>query len=161
MFQNNKNSRKGFILIELLVVVLIIGILAAIALPQYRRVVEKARMTEAVMIVKAIAQSQQGYYLLHDEYADCIDLDQIDIDLGGADTVYSGVCPAKQTTHFLYTTSGAIDKNHIALAFHIPQAYYICIDKDNPNRIKCVSYADYVNDTQKALCSELNANGTL
>lgn len=53
----NKN-KKGFTLIELLVVVLIIGILSAVALPQYNKVVEKSRATEAVTILKSIGDAK-------------------------------------------------------------------------------------------------------
>ena len=70
---------RAFTLIELLVVVLIIGILSAIALPQYQIAVYKSRLTQVAILMKAIKQANQIYYLSNGEYTN--DPDNWDIDL--------------------------------------------------------------------------------
>ncbi len=53
---------QGFTLLELLVVVIIVGILAAIALPQFGKATEKARQSEAMNILGAIRTAELIYY---------------------------------------------------------------------------------------------------
>lgn len=49
--------RAGFTLLEMLTVVIIIGILTSLALPQYRRAIQKARYTEAINMLRVIYDS--------------------------------------------------------------------------------------------------------
>jgi len=64
MFKNN----KGFTLMELMVVVLIIAILGAIALPQYRIAVEKTRIVTNITMMKALHDAIIQYYGTKGEY---------------------------------------------------------------------------------------------
>ena len=66
-------NNGAFTLIELLVVVLIIGILAAVAVPQYQRAVYKARAAEAVIILKALVQAEEAYFLANGMYTNSIE----------------------------------------------------------------------------------------
>lgn len=153
------NIRKGFTLIELLVVVLIIGILASVALPQYQKAVEKSRMAEAVILVKAIADANQIYYMANGQYAGIGDLELLDINIPGA--IFDGAGARTQTKYFIYSPLGT-NGTELAVAQRQPfkQSYYIWISREEPNKIKCTTYPQ-VSSIQKQLCEQLNQNGTL
>ena len=62
---NNKKLNKGFSLLELLVVILITGVLAAIALPQYQKAVWKSKAANLYTQITAIGSAIQRYYMVH------------------------------------------------------------------------------------------------
>jgi type IV pilus assembly protein PilA len=67
--KRSPTAEKGFTLAEMLVVILIVSILAAIALPSYLGQAAKAKQSEAKSYVGAVNRSQQTYRIEHTAFA--------------------------------------------------------------------------------------------
>lgn len=72
-------NKQGFTLIELLVVVLIIGILTAIAFPQYKKSVARSEMAGVIQNFKDIRTAMERYYLEHNIWPN--DINMLDIEI--------------------------------------------------------------------------------
>jgi len=64
----NKSSQKGFSLIELMMVVVIIGVLAGVGIPQYQKFQMKARQSEVKSLLSSIYTSQKAFYAEWNQY---------------------------------------------------------------------------------------------
>ena len=81
-------TKKGFTLVELVIVIVIVGILSVISVPIYRGYVDKAMMTEGQVLLGAIAKAELAYHIEHGYFAETEDSNQeklsaIDIDARG------------------------------------------------------------------------------
>jgi len=89
--------RKGFTLLELIVVIIILGILATLGFTQYTKVVEKGRTSEAKAILGTIRSAQTAYNLEKGAYTATIT--DLSVEAPAACTV---------THYFSYGTTAAV-----------------------------------------------------
>ncbi len=87
-------TQKGFTLVELLVVVIMIGVLASVAVPKYFRAVERSRASEAASILAALNQSQERFRQRNNAYATSVAVLDFDANTG----TYFGAPTTTNTT---------------------------------------------------------------
>ncbi len=74
-----RKGRHGFTLVELMVVIVIVALLAAIAVPLYINYVKDARRAEAAGGLAAVATGQQTYYQRNGAYANALGSLNVDV----------------------------------------------------------------------------------
>ncbi|TDY01169.1 type IV pilin protein [Thiohalophilus thiocyanatoxydans] len=76
-------NQSAFTLIELMIVIAIIGIIAAIAVPSYTSYLEKSRMSEADKNIAALKQAQEQFYLENNAYFEGTDTATLESESNG------------------------------------------------------------------------------
>lgn len=95
--------KKGFTLVELLVVVLIIGILSSVAVAQYRRAVRKARLAQLDVLMDTVKKSVDLYLLNNGMPADGV------VRLSGPESVADIEASVNCDDEWCYTPSGGFE----------------------------------------------------
>jgi len=70
MIRSLDRRRQGFSLVELAVVIVIVGVLAAFGVPRYRDSVERTKAAEAFNYLSAVRSAQERHLALKGKYAD-------------------------------------------------------------------------------------------
>ncbi len=84
-------EQAGFTLIELMIVVAIIGILAAVAVPQYQNFTRKSKASEAALLLDSILTMEAGYFTKKNH------MSNVEADLGN---------PSANARYYRYTLTG-------------------------------------------------------
>lgn len=88
-YKMRRTNRKGFTLVELAVVVVIIAVLASFGVPRMLKMVERSKASEAFGYLAAVRSSQERYQAREGTYADTIEA----LDIGMTAPQYFAVTP--------------------------------------------------------------------
>ncbi len=113
---------KGFTLLELLIVVTIMGVLAAIGITQYGNVTENARAAEAYAVLSDIVDAEKAYYGEYGVYTTVIE------DLGVFDSL-----PYSDNFDFSVGQISPVDGAYVKAAKKgtARKNYWMCIENKN------------------------------
>jgi type IV pilus assembly protein PilA len=73
-FLSRLKRSEGFTLVELMVVVAIIGLLSAVAIPNFKKYQAKSKTSEAKLQLSSVYTALQSFYSDYDSYANCLNL---------------------------------------------------------------------------------------
>ncbi|MDD5156354.1 MAG: prepilin-type N-terminal cleavage/methylation domain-containing protein [Candidatus Omnitrophica bacterium] len=88
--------KRGFTLLELIIVIVILGILATLGYSQYTKIVEKMRIAEAVANLGTVRQLIKGYWL---EHGDLSNITDAHVGIGESTDQIPRSC---RSTHYFY-----------------------------------------------------------
>ena len=102
-----RKNQGGFTLVELMIVVIIVGILAAVAIPMYQGATERAKASEAVAALGTIRGAMRVYYAEHGTYVNANFIDNAQVTAGNILDVSDTDLLGRYFSSECYTFDGA------------------------------------------------------
>ena len=114
-----KNLRRGFSLLEVMIVVVIIGILATLAYPSLEGYLQRSKQTEAKVGLSAVYTAQKIYFAINQTYADSLSNLDVQLETGGSSR-YS-ITLTGSSSSFTATAKGNLDDDAVLDIWTIDQ----------------------------------------
>lgn len=139
---NKINSKSGFTLIELMIVVVIIGILSSLAIPRFVPMATKSKQQEARVMLKQIFTMQRSYRQYYDVYwgqgttadslpANHLNLMPIGVEIPDGARYGYEIVTATQTNLLIRATATGLDDDASADVWTIDQdGIIVCVTDD-------------------------------
>ena len=138
LFTKSRINEKGFTLIEILFVVAIVAILAAIALPAYNNYINRGKLKTIQADLTALGLNFENRYQRMLSYPTATYAST-----GDLKTDYSGWSPASATTDVAFTTQDASASTYTLVATGQTGGIQNCVIKLKHNGVKEISNCTY------------------
>ena len=140
--EKTKDTKKAFTLIELLVVVLIIGILSAVALPQYQKAAMKTRFTTMKILAHSLVNAEEIFHMANGQYTN--EMDALDITSPEDSNISCVLVPYNEHQCVYVRCSHSL----------IQMGYQVYPPKCDSGRRICLAYNTDLSSLQNKVCQQ-------
>ena len=132
-----KIKQKGYTLIEILVVVIIIGILSYISLPIYHKTIQRSKVSDALHDIDMLTNAEIKHFMKRGQYTD---------DLSNLETPLTGESETISTKNFVYSAGDIWKGNYCIYAESKDKSFKLARNYKTNSEILCSgSYCNKLN----------------